>query len=264
MTRDVQAVVGALFDSGVQRVTVKDFHRTGYNLLPGGIDRRARLVSGYRTGPVPGIGDPGMAEAVLFLGLHAASGSDGFLAHTLTSHITGLMVNGRLLPEVALFSNSLAPFGVRPVFFSGCPVACRQAAETVAGIQTFSIDKTGPPGDFSAERWRRRLASTAVESVDTASTAVFDPQGPFHTLVRLRGGEPAARKLSERWGFRREGPDLILFHDRFRELYRDLIRLSYLTPLIERILPLSIMAFNLRGRLGLAWLRRRLRETGRP
>ena len=41
MTRDVNAVVTALFDAGVNELTVQDFHRTGYNLLPEWIESRA-------------------------------------------------------------------------------------------------------------------------------------------------------------------------------------------------------------------------------
>ena len=171
MTRDVAAVVRALFDNGVHRVIVKDFHRTGFNLLPEMIDSRARVVQGYKIGPVPGIGDPGSAEAVLFLGMHAASGSNGFMAHTLTSRIRRLEVNGELLPEVYLFAGSLAPYGVRPIFFSGCPVACDQARTTIPGIHTYSIDKSvgrqefaaaalasgaGPGSNFSASRRANR------------------------------------------------------------------------------------------------------------
>ncbi len=126
MTRDVNAVATALLNAGVRQITVKDFHRTGYNLLPELIDSRARVLSGYRHGHVPGIGDPGDAQAVMFLGMHAASGTDGFLAHTLTSRIERLEVNGKALAEVELFSASLAPYGVRPIFFSGCPIACSQ------------------------------------------------------------------------------------------------------------------------------------------
>ncbi|MFZ0612130.1 MAG: M55 family metallopeptidase, partial [Desulfobacterales bacterium] len=140
MTRDVAAVVRALLDDGVRRVIVKDFHRTGYNILPELIDPRARVVQGYRKDPVPGIGDPGTAAAVLFTGMHAASGSGGFLAHTLTSRIRRLEVNGELVPEVYLFAGSLAPWGVRPVFFSGCPVACNQARDIIPAIGTYLID----------------------------------------------------------------------------------------------------------------------------
>jgi D-amino peptidase len=55
MSRDVDAVVRALFHAGVSTVTVKDFHRTAYNLLPERIDRRSpvdlRLPPGTRSRP---------------------------------------------------------------------------------------------------------------------------------------------------------------------------------------------------------------------
>jgi D-amino peptidase len=82
MSRDVSSVVSALFDAGVRTVAVKDFHRTGYNLFPEVIDSRATIISGYRRGPITGMGNPNHAQAVMFLGMHAASGSQGFLAHT--------------------------------------------------------------------------------------------------------------------------------------------------------------------------------------
>ena len=205
MTRDIAVVVRALLDSGVNRVTVKDFHRTGFNLLPEMIDSRARVFQGYKVGPVPGIGDPGSAEAVLFIGMHAASGSNGFMAHTLTSRIRRLEVNGELLPEVYLFAGSLAPYGVRPIFFSGCPVACDQARVTIPGIHTYSIDKSVGRHEFAAEPWRQGLARAATSVLHNAQTIPFDPPGPFHTKVTLREGEPAAQKLAARWGFNRQG-----------------------------------------------------------
>ncbi|MEN8751502.1 MAG: M55 family metallopeptidase, partial [Desulfobacterales bacterium] len=168
MTRDVAAVVHVLLDNGVQRVIVKDFHRTGFNLLPEMIDARARVVQGYKVGPVPGIGDPGSAEAVIFLGMHAASGSNGFMAHTLTSRIRRLEVNGELLPEVYLFAGSVAPYGVRPIFFSGCPVACDQARDTISGIHTYSIDKSVGRQEFAVEPWRQGLARAATSALHDA------------------------------------------------------------------------------------------------
>ena len=117
MTLDVNSVVVALFDAGVRQVTVKDFHRTGYNLLPELIDSRAQIVSGYRSGPVPGLGDPTNAQAVMFLGMHAAAGTEGFMAHTLTSRIMWLEVNKKPLAEVELFSASLAPQSDRNLSF---------------------------------------------------------------------------------------------------------------------------------------------------
>ncbi len=263
MSRDVDAVVKSLFDSGVRQITVKDFHRTGYNLLPERIDPRCRIVSGYRRAPVPGIGHPSGAEVVMFLGLHAASGTNGFLAHTLTSRIGRLTVNGNPLPEIALFAASLAPFGIRPIFFTGCPVACRQAVETIAGIDTFAIEKSAGPEGFDVRQWRQALAAAAAGSLQNRHVAPFQPEGPFDATVTMRDGEEIASHLARRWGLESRGADILIRTDTIHALYRALIRICYLTPLAERILPLSLALFNLQGRLGLAWLRRQLKNDGR-
>ena len=261
MCRDVDAVGRRLFQEGVQQVIVKDFHRTGYNLLPERIDPRCRIVSGYRRGPVPGIGNPSGVEAVMFLGLHAASGTDGFLPHTLTSRISRLLVNGKPLPEIALFAASLAPFGIRPIFFSGCPVACKQAEDVIRGIDAFSIEKSRSTEDFDVRRWRQALATAAAASLQNSGVTPYLPEGPFHATVTMRDGQAVAARLARRWGFEVRGADLLIRAENIHSLYRDLIRLCYLTPLVERLLPLSLALFNLQGRFGLAWLRRRLKNT---
>jgi D-aminopeptidase len=128
MSKDVNAVATALLRAGVERVIVQDFHRTGYNILPEFIDPEVEVRSRYRLGPVPGMGSPGDANAAMFLGMHAASGTKGFLPHTLTSRVSRLEVNGKPLPEVALFSASLAPFGIPPVFFPVVPQRAHRRA----------------------------------------------------------------------------------------------------------------------------------------
>jgi len=263
MTRDVNAVVMALFHAGVNKVTVQDFHRTGYNLLPERIDSRARVLSGYRRGPVPGIGNPGHADAVMFLGMHAPSGSDGFLAHTLTSRIKRLEVNGRLMAEVELFSASLAPYGVQPVFFSGCPVACAQAREAIAGIEVYPIDKTGEPREFDVDSWRTGLAHAAAGSLNNVRTSVHAPKGPFEAILTMRDGEDQARALADRWSFAFEGSRIFIETPDIHHLYEALIKLCYLTPFTEKVLPFALILHKLVGRYGLAMVRRRLKKIDR-
>ena len=258
MTRDVDVVVTALFDAGIRQITVKDFHRTGYNLLPELIDSRARVFSGYRPGPVPGIGDPGDVEAVIFLGMHAASGTEGFLSHTLTSRIKRLEVSGRPLAEVELFSGSLAPYGVRPIFFSGCPIACAQATEAITGIDVYPIDKTVGPQGFDAVSWREGLANAAVGSLDNISTEPYVPQGSMTAVITMRDGETAARTLASRWGFNYEGAHIFLQASDIHGLYNDLIRLCYLTPFTEKIVPFVLFCYRLKGWFALNVVRRHL------
>lgn len=261
MTGDIAAVVSALLEAGVKEIVVKDFHRTGYNLLKERIDPRASVVSGYRMGPVPGLGDPGGAEALLCIGMHAASGSSGFLAHTLTSRIKKLEVNGELLTECELFSASLAGFGIRPVFFSGCPVACSQAGSAIQGIDTYPIDKSGGPDNFDAAAWRKGLCAAAAASLQNDKTVPYVPAGPFDAVITMRDGAEAARKAAGSWNYSREGDAVFISTEDFQALYYALIRLCYLTPFTERILPAALPVYNCIGRIGLLWARRRIPDT---
>jgi D-amino peptidase len=258
MTLDVAAVVKGLFESGVESIRVKDFHRTAYNLLPELIDSRAEIIHGYQAGPVPGLGDPANAEAVLFLGMHAASGTDGFLAHTLTSRIAEATVNGKPLAEIELFAAALAPFGIRPIFFSGCPTACDQALAVIPNICVFPIDKASGSERFDPESWRIGLAEAAIASLENDSAAPCLPEGPFQALVKMRAGEVVARKLARRWNLNCQNDRILITAAQVSELYMALIRVCYLTPLVEKILPLGLSVYNLRGRIGLAWVRRQI------
>jgi len=256
MTLDVAAVVEALYAAGALQVQVHDFHRTGYNLLPERIDPRARVICGYRRAPVEGIGEPAGSDTVLFLGMHAASGTPGFLAHTMTSRLSSVEVNGRHLPEVALFSAALAPFGIRPVFFSGCPEACRQAEAFMPGIQIYALPKTVAPDAVDAAAWRRGLAEAAARSLANEDVAPFDPPGPFDTVITMRDGAPAARRLGRRWRIEYHGPRLFFCSADLRQLYHTLIRLCYLTPFWERTLPAGLWLYRLIGMAGRLWVRR--------
>jgi D-aminopeptidase len=260
MARDVNAVVTALFDAGVRKVTVQDFHRTAYNLLPELIDPRAQLRSGYRQGPVPGIGDPGDAQAVMFLGMHSASGTEGFLAHTLTSRIKRLEVSGRPLAEVELFSASLAPFGLRPIFFSGCPIACAQARQAIKGIACYTINKTVGPEEFDPCSWRSGLGGAAVEALNNVTTRPYSPEGPFKTVVTMRNGEEQCRRMARRWGFDHEGADIFLEASDMHKLYNDLVKLCFFTPFVQKTLPFALICHRLVGYLGLQVVR--LRRKG--
>jgi len=256
MTLDVKAVTGALLASGAESVTVKDFHRTGYNIFPELLNERVSLVSGYRNGPVPGIGDPGNAEVVMMIGMHAPSGSDGFLAHTMTSRIARLLVNGSLLSEAQVFAASLSPYGIRPVFFSGCPVACRYAREAIPRLETYAIDKSAGPAQLNIESWRKGLAETAVRSLQNMSSEPYVMKGPFEVEMTMRDGSPAAEKLARRWNYSCEDDTIHFSADDFQSLYYNLIRICYLTPLVEKLLPHGLGLYNLYGYLGLRWARK--------
>ena len=145
------------------------------------------------------------------------------------------------------------------VFFSGCPVACAQARERIAGIHTFPIDKSIPPETLDADRWRKGLAQTAAESLTNVSVMPYRPDGPLTAEITIRDGAAAASKMADPWGFKRVGATVRIDADDIHALYTSLIRLCYLPPLAEKTLPYSLHLYNLIGWLGRLWVRRQLK-----
>lgn len=255
LSLDVAAVVRALFEAGAAEVTVKDFHRTGYNLFTHMIDKRARIISGYRNGNVPGMGDLRNLDAVLFLGMHASSGSGGHIAHTMTSRIQKITADGKSISEIQLFSAALSVSGAVPVFFSGCPVACREADNAVKGISVYPLDRTSP--GFNQESWRQGLARAAAQSLLLKKKSVYNPKGPFSIRMKMQS-DNLAEKISRTWKLERKGSVISFEVSDMREVFHKLAVWLYITPLIEKILPIGLFLYNLIGGAGILWARLRL------
>lgn len=257
MTDDIDLLCQKLFRAGVEEIIVKDFHRTGYNIFPEMVDQRARVVSGYKRGPVPGFGDPGESEAVMMIGMHASSGSSGFLAHTFTSRIAELKVNGKRVSEAQLFASVLYPRRLVPIFFSACPVGCQEVEEAIPGMETFLIDKSGGRKTFDAKLWRERMTDAAVESLHNQDARPWILEGMMDVHVRMRDGEDVANRMAKKWHLDNKGSTLNFRVKDAHDLFFMLTRISFLTPVTERFLPLALGVFSLMGRMGQAWARNR-------
>jgi hypothetical protein len=107
--------------------------------------------------------------------------------------------------------------------------------------------------------WRAGLAKAAAASLENDLTAPYQPHGPMRALVKLRDGAAVARRLANRWNLGHDGNQIIFNAPDMGALYLQLIRICYLTPLVEKILPIGLLAYNLWGRMGLAWVRRQIK-----
>jgi D-amino peptidase len=76
-------------------------------------------------------------------------------------------------------------------------------------------------------------------------TMPYEPAGPFNATVTMREGKAVAAKLARRWKFERAGAQIRIHSANMEHLYLKLIRLCYLTPSIEKMLPLALLACNL-------------------
>jgi len=64
--------------------------------------------------------------------------------------------------------------------------------------------------------------------------------------------------MARRWGLDCRGDQIIFDVSDIHDVYLHLIRICYLTPALEKIMPLGLWIYNLWGRIGLAWVRRRV------
>jgi D-aminopeptidase len=232
LTRDINAVTEALFEMGVKGVVVKDFHRTGYNLIPRYLDRRVKLVSGYYTGPAMGYGSLHGADFALFVGLHASDGNeDGFLPHTLTSRIAEILVNGKTVCEAELFATVLSAFQVPVCFFSGCPAACQEVKQKMEWVVTYAITKD--PEIYQDERrWRdyiiqkrQGLREKIDEICNPEAMPLFFMKPPFNCQVIFQ--EEAEARCMNPWGFLQDGRTVSFHAEHFLELYQNLLKIAY-------------------------------------
>ena len=255
MTQDLNAVISALkTHNSVGRIRVKDFHRTGFNIFADLLDKRAELSQGYDSDPVIGIGDCRGFDLLFMVGLHAASGTEGFLPHTLTSKFEAIKFHHRPVTEAELFSASVASSGIKPVFFSGCPQACIQAKAAIPWLKTVEIDKNEPA---NPEKQRQKLAQKALEAIRCAHTEakVFDCKGSGQLEITLR--EDVAKKIARRWKLELIQNQAVFSVENLNDAYQRLIELAYLTPFWAKNLAWGLRFFNLWGRLCHFWALKR-------
>ena len=256
LTRDINAVVGALFEKGVKGVAVKDFHRTGYNLIPAYLDKRVKLVSGYYTGPAIGYGKLHGADFALFVGLHAAGGNArGFLAHTLTSRIAGVLVNGKRICEAELFATVLSAFQVPVAFFSGCPTACQEVKERLNWVVTYAIDKDPLLSQDTDRRKeyilqaREGLRKSILGIPTVEGLPLFSLEPPFDCQVDFQ--EETEAKRMNAWGFPQEGRTIRFHAEAFLEMYENLLKIAYFPKLAytlrHLVIPLTRVVWKIQA-----------------
>ncbi len=210
LTADVNAVVQGAFDGGADRVTVKDTHDTGFNCIRPRLDPRAGYVGGHYIKPTF-FGDLGGVDVVLYVAIHAASGTEGaFFPHTHYGVFSRFELNGRSICEMDLYGGVLGELGIPVGFVSGEDIAVEQARRALPWVRSVSVGKrkqTYAGADDAVEvlrAGRQQLASEAAEAVRTAPT--MEPlrlEGPLHFETVFRT-EKLARAHNS-WSFEADG-----------------------------------------------------------
>ena len=139
LTSDVNAAIAGFFAGGAGEVLVTEAHATMRNILLEDLDPRAAMLTGRHKplGMMDGVAD---ADAVAFVGYHAAAGEPGVLAHTyLGAVLTGLWINGEPASEGRLNALLAGTFGVPVVLVTGDEQTCADAAGYAPAAQTVAV-----------------------------------------------------------------------------------------------------------------------------
>lgn len=232
LTKDINKVAQSLLEEGIKEVIVKDFHRTGFNLIPKYLDKRIKLVSGYYLRPVIGFGNLYRADFVLFVGLHASGGNEqGFLAHTLTSRIAQILINGQRVSEAELFASILSLYKVPVAFFSGCPAACQEVSAKMPWVITYPVFKDlslyqdKKKRNAYMDKLRKGLGEKVKEINNPAKLPLFSLLPPFDCQVIFQEEKEARRRNP--WGFIQQGKVIKFQAHQFLEMYQNLLKIAY-------------------------------------
>ncbi|MNI52469.1 D-aminopeptidase [compost metagenome] len=155
--------------AGADEILVNDSHGGFRNLLPDGLDERARLVLGKPRylGMMGGLEEG--CDAVFMIGYHSRSQGRGILAHTINSFaFARVFINGMELGEAGLYGALAGEMGVPVILATGDDVFISETRDTFPGaewVQTKVAHGQGSGVTLSPTASRRAIAAAAETAV---------------------------------------------------------------------------------------------------
>jgi len=216
MAGEANAAVDAAFKAGATEVLVRDGHGSKQNLLPGDVDRRARLLRGQSVGPknmMEGIDKT--FGAVVFIGYHAKAGTpDAILEHTSTGNVVDFSINGVSLPEAGYNAMVAGLYDVPVVFIAGDRAVVDQVRGLIGPIEGVAVKEA--IGDASNGLSPKRAQEDIYQGVTKAiqNRAKMKPYkipGPYTMVLKVKAERPlyaGAQRVRE-GEFTFASPDLL-------------------------------------------------------
>jgi D-amino peptidase len=140
MADDVNAAIRGARAGGATAIVVNDSHGTMRNLRLEELEPGVRLISHSfkRAGMMEGLDES--FDGAIFVGYHAKAGHpSGLFAHTGSSVLRDVRVNGQSLGEGGLNTMVAAWYGVPVVLVTGDDVAVKQVAEVATTARTVAV-----------------------------------------------------------------------------------------------------------------------------
>lgn len=184
MTAEANAAVQGAFAGGATEVLVNDSHGGFRNLLPGGIDERARLVLGKPRylGMMGGLEEK--CDAVFMIGYHSRSQGRGILAHTINSFaFSRITINGMELGEAGLYGALAGEMGVPVILGSGDDVFISETADLFPGAQW--VQTKVAHGQGSGITLSPKQSCAAIEAAAQTAVRNFKGAVPFQIAAPI-------------------------------------------------------------------------------
>ncbi|MET1029173.1 MAG: M55 family metallopeptidase [Dongiaceae bacterium] len=121
MTREAIAACNGAIAAGATEILLKDAHDSGRNIITADLPHCVRIIRGWSGHPLSMVQelDDSFAAAML-IGYHSKAGAEGNpLAHTMTTRVSQITLNGNVVSEFLLHSYAAAMQGVPVVLVSG-------------------------------------------------------------------------------------------------------------------------------------------------
>jgi D-amino peptidase len=182
MSQEVRAAIDGAREAGAQTVTVNDSHWDMRNLLfdelPG--DDHLRVISGTRKPLSMGQGLDASFDAAFFTGYHAAAGEAAALAHTYSSDVYRVSVNGIACSEALLHAAFAGSCGVPVVLVTGDDAIVRETLSSLPWAVGVAV--------------KRSIGYTAVDSLTPEAAQAAIRAGARDAVGRIGLAKPFTLK----------------------------------------------------------------------
>ena len=179
MTREVVAACEGARAAGADEVVVKDAHDSARNLIAGLLPDYVRIIRGWSGHPdsmMFGLNES--FAGAIYTGYHSKAGAEGnLLAHSFTTRISRLLLNGEVVSELTLNALCAARYGVPSLFLSGDEGICADARTLLPGIGTVeTLRGFGASSDSLSPEAARKAIRAGVEA------AIRAPRPPLPAI----------------------------------------------------------------------------------
>lgn len=234
MTDEANAAVAGSFEGGASAVVVNDSHGDMYNLLAERMDPRAELLIGSPKvlSMMQGFGPE--FEVALFIGYHAAAGTQAaVMDHTYSGRLLyEVRVNGEPVTEAELNAAFAGTYGVPVGLVTGDDKICALASKKIPGVRTVMVKEAY--GRNVARSLHPQVARDAIRKAAGEAVAGKGDLSPYliepPIMLEADIANTSATDLCALApGAERTGPRTVRFEtDDFREAFRCLLAWVYL------------------------------------